>query len=412
MLRVIRGGPRTLATTLVLAFVLVTALALLISSSLELYFNFETQQKIVLVEQQVISQNAASEVRQFVESKFSSLETAAQLGDLNTGEQESVRIIFGKLVGRDPSLRSLFLTDTAGNEIVSLSRASTPSVPTSKEVSGLISQIAKTGRYVSPVHFDDTTSEPRVYLAVPVKNVFGDSQRVIIADLNLKFMWDVVRDIQTSTGRTTYVVDDAGNLLAHFDTGLVLQRKNLSSLVEVGEFLKGVPDTYEEELFKSGIQGDTVISTHANLITPNWSVIIELPAATAFAPVIQLVLESIWVVIGAIVLSILLAIYLSRLFTKPLTELTKATHEIAAGNLGTLINSTSQNEIGQLAHAFDDMRLKIKEGYENLDSKVKEKTTELSTKLDELERMNKFMVDRELKMIELKKEIAAFTNTK
>ena len=41
-----------------------------------------------------------------------------------------------------------------------------------------------------------------------------------------------------------------------------------------------------------------------------------------------------------------------------------------------------------------------------LNEKLKSESTTLKTKMDELERMNKLMVDRELKMMELKKELA------
>ena len=42
-----------------------------------------------------------------------------------------------------------------------------------------------------------------------------------------------------------------------------------------------------------------------------------------------------------------------------------------------------------------------------LNTQVREESEALKTKLKELERMNNLMVDRELRMIELKKEIAA-----
>lgn len=47
----------------------------------------------------------------------------------------------------------------------------------------------------------------------------------------------------------------------------------------------------------------------------------------------------------------------------------------------------------------------LKEFTESLDKQVKERTKELQQKLEELEKMNKLMTDREMRMIELKKEI-------
>jgi len=47
----------------------------------------------------------------------------------------------------------------------------------------------------------------------------------------------------------------------------------------------------------------------------------------------------------------------------------------------------------------------LRELAENLDQQVKEKTKELQDRVIELERLNKFMIGRELKMVELKEEI-------
>ena len=62
-------------------------------------------------------------------------------------------------------------------------------------------------------------------------------------------------------------------------------------------------------------------------------------------------------------------------------------------------------------HAEED-RLMIERSMEisskelgELNVKMQTESKTLKTKLDELERMNKLMVDRELKMVELKKEI-------
>lgn len=47
----------------------------------------------------------------------------------------------------------------------------------------------------------------------------------------------------------------------------------------------------------------------------------------------------------------------------------------------------------------------LKELTESLEEKVRERTKELQGKINELERFNKLVVGRELKMIELKNEI-------
>lgn|GEM_PF-4739865 len=46
--------------------------------------------------------------------------------------------------------------------------------------------------YISSIFIDETTFEPMVIMAVPLTNVFGDSLGVLAAEVNLKFMWDLI----------------------------------------------------------------------------------------------------------------------------------------------------------------------------------------------------------------------------
>ena len=62
------------------------------------------------------------------------------------------------------------------------------------------------------------------------------------------------------------------------------------------------------------------------------------------------------------------------------------------------ITIKSKNEVGQFAVEFNKMVEELKQSKENVEGKVEERTAQL-------EKVNKFMVGRELKMVDLKKEI-------
>lgn len=59
--------------------------------------------------------------------------------------------------------------------------------------------------------------------------------------------------------------------------------------------------------------------------------------------------------IGAILLAFLLGAILSRSISRPIRELTKATHEMAGGNFGQQVPVRSRDEIGELAESFNKM---------------------------------------------------------
>jgi HAMP domain-containing protein/uncharacterized membrane protein (Fun14 family) len=111
-------------------------------------------------------------------------------------------------------------------------------------------------------------------------------------------------------------------------------------------------------------------------------------------------------------------LYVRRII-KPIKKLTETAGEISKGNLNVKSDVKSNNEIGELASAFNQMTedLKksqewIKKHSEELEKQVAERTEELEkskkeleSKVDELERFNKLSVGRELKMLELKKKM-------
>jgi two-component system sensor histidine kinase BaeS len=57
----------------------------------------------------------------------------------------------------------------------------------------------------------------------------------------------------------------------------------------------------------------------------------------------------------AILIALFLGLLLARRITRPLSQLTEATHDLAAGNLGRQVPVTSEDELGRLAGDFNQM---------------------------------------------------------
>ena len=84
--------------------------------------------------------------------------------------------------------------------------------------------------------------------------------------------------------------------------------------------------------------------------------------------------------------------------TQPIKDLFKIVKTIAEGDLSKRAEVKSMDEIGRLASSFNEMADNLQESYKTVEDKVEQRTKQL-------EELNKKMVGRELKMIELKKEI-------
>lgn len=89
-----------------------------------------------------------------------------------------------------------------------------------------------------------------------------------------------------------------------------------------------------------------------------------------------------------------------QLVRKRLALLIEAAREVAGGNMDVQVTVKGQDEIGEYARIFNFMASKLKDAYDDMEMKIKDRTKEL-------EHENKQMINRELKMVELKKEFDA-----
>ena len=87
---------------------------------------------------------------------------------------------------------------------------------------------------------------------------------------------------------------------------------------------------------------------------------VALPLSMVESSVNSEVLTIITAVVIATVLFILIAALIARMITQPVRQITKAAAGITAGNLGQQIEIRTNDEIGRLAHAFNEMSQNLK----------------------------------------------------
>lgn len=103
------------------------------------------------------------------------------------------------------------------------------------------------------------------------------------------------------------------------------------------------------------------------------------------------------------VILVLLFLLMIKTFMVPLGKFMQAAKSITSGDLDTRVSIDTEDEIGSFAKDFNKMTTSLQKSIENTEDKIKERTAEL-------EKLNKFMTGRELKMIELKEKIKVLEN--
>src|SRR5262249_29583649 len=144
---------------------------------------------------------------------------------------------------------------------------------------------ARAGRtYFGPVIFPPDSFEPRIIIAVPIEPFRGEVIGVLAAEVNVRYVWDVVQDIKVGETGYAYIVSDTGTLVAHPDLHLVLQRKDRSDLPQVAALRTG-DGAAGTDVYRN-LNGQRVLTAHVPIAEVGWTVLVERPLTEAYAPLL------------------------------------------------------------------------------------------------------------------------------
>jgi signal transduction histidine kinase len=382
-LRVVRPRGRLFRKYIVL-FAAVVSGVLLLSGALEIYFSYQEAKAALAAVQREKALAAATRIEQFVR------EIERQLGwtthPLLVGGAaalEQRRIDYYRLWRQVPAITELSHLDARGREQIRVSRLAMDIVGSRTDYSGdpRFREASGGKTYFSPVYFRKE-SEP--YMTVSMSGS-TTTVGVTVAEVNLKFIWDVISQIKIGKAGQAYVVDGRGQLIAHPDISLVLKKSDLSGLAQVQAARAHAdnPASSEPALLARDLQGRRVLAAHAAITPLGWLVIVEQPLSEALQPIQASIIRTALLVLAGVGLSGIASLVLARRMVRPIQTLGAGAAQIGAGDLGHRIEVRTGDEIEALADEFNRMAATLQESYAGLERKVEERTGELREALEQ-----------------------------
>jgi len=263
---------------LLLILTLVTG-ALLTSGAISVYFSYQEIKTALSNLQREKAVAAASRIEQYIHQIEQQLAYAA-LPQLDAADVELRRIEFLKLLRQAPEVTDIAQLDATGREQIAVSRLGMDNVNSGRDRSQEPAfREARRGKpWFGPVYFRKET-EP--YMTIAIRSG-GDAGPVTVADVNLKFIWDVVSRIKIGDKGKAYVVDRNGFLIADPDIGLVLRKTDLSMLPHV-KAAQGPQDPTAAAMQSMDLGGTQVLTSVAAIEPLGWSVFVEQPVTEVYA---------------------------------------------------------------------------------------------------------------------------------
>ena len=258
-------------------------------------------------------------------------------------------------LSRNPALLEVVLIDRDGDVYASVHQARNPVLANRFTIplSNWYLQAVRGATYLGEVEIS-ADQEPYLILAMPTR--YG----VVAGRLRMTMLWELVADLRSGQTDQAYIADRHGHIIAHPDQSIPLGRPQISQRAELQSAMAAPQNKWTGEY--TNFSQAPVVGSTASILGGEWLVFAEVTQAEAFAASRRALLTLGGIALVGGLLLILATIYaFRRLVLHPLRTLRDGTVIIGQGDLNYRLRSPRQDEIGQVAAAFDEMAGSLQE---------------------------------------------------
>lgn len=321
-----------------------------LGAATEAWFAFRDHRHHLNEMLQIEARAAADRIQDFTDGIRDQLGWVVQF-PWSRSEEDRRRIDGLRLLQQVPAIASVSLVDGAGIERVFVSRLSLDRTGRPADLSADPAVVgARANRvWYGPVQYQ-RDSEPYMRIAVAGNRAAAG---VVIADINLKLIWDVIAAIKIGDTGHALVLDDSGRLIAHPDISLVLRSGagsgNFSRLKAAASAANGAA------VATSGDDGKPVVALSVRAANVGWTVIAQQPVLEAFESIRATLWRSLILIVIGTVFAFVLAYWRASRMWGPIRKLEEGAERIGMGQFDHRITIESRDELEQLAIRFNQM---------------------------------------------------------
>lgn len=360
-----------------LAFVCLAVMPLLVAGLIMIQTGYRAAFDLQLANQRREARLAASEVAAFVDGLVREMTLVVRVKGLDRLDAEGQRRLLGELSAWENQFDDLAYLDADGLEQahVSLHHVHVGAdLGTRTHHEEFEAARASGSPWFGPIEIDADTAEPLMAVAIPaIDPARGTLSGVLVARLRLKRMWDVVMRLSTAGDDLVYITDPSGLVVAHPNPSLVLRGARAV-----------LPDRDGRH---RGLGGAQTLAARVPLAAGGRALVVvaERPIAKALALPLATAIATLLILAAALMAALGMVWLAGRAIIAPIQRLADIAGEISAGNLSCRANDTERNdEIGELARAFNGMTTRLRDSLSQLEAKVAERTHDLSKAQDRL----------------------------
>ncbi len=389
--------------TVMLGFILLCTL--LVISLIVAAFVRNTEENTWLERQKEAAEYAAYSVSNLVEQVSTALNliNAFELTELET-EADILR----NILRNNPSLTEVAYLNARGAVVAQASldnllllRDAAVTVDRERAISTAVRPGVLTNEQIVNTDWFDAAHHGKLYFDVAYFSVNQDSgykqqyllfaipaanQSVIAARIHISALYQVVADIRFGNSGRAYVFNEQGAIIAHSNRTLLESQPTITGRTE---FLNATTTRNQWHGSYVNFESLRVVGFSAHVPGVDWVVMTEMPRSEIFAAS-----RRAYLVLGGGMLAFVIlmmwasAEWMEGLILTPIERLRDGAERIGRGDLAYRMDAIHQDEIGQVALAFNHMATELQDLYADLEQKIAERTAQLEEQAKELARSN------------------------
>jgi signal transduction histidine kinase len=247
--------------------------------------------------------------------------------------------------------------------------------------------------YFGPVYFH-RNSEPYMSIAVPIERYAGRLIGALQVQVNLKYVWDLLSKLKVGRDGYAYAIAQNGDLIAHPDITLVLQRRNVADLDQVRSAFQPRSNADRPTwTIAKNLDGQKVFSSWSPLPIIGGMVFVEQTVQEVYGPLYPSLFRTSGFLLAGLGMSLIAALFVARRVVRPLETLRDGVERIGRGDMNSRLELKTGDEIEVLAGEFNKMADNLRSAYDELERKVAERTRDLAIANERLQELDRLKSD-------------------
>lgn len=273
-------------------------------------------------------------------------------------------------VSLEETLEELLISDDVNQQLYSV-------VEKNELITEAFNQAVREGIYVSPTRIEGIEKIPVITIAIS-----DPESGVVVADIDSRDLWKKLDEIKIEETGRAYIVSQEKTIIANPDRRYIGESAP-DKIFPVYEGNEGWAE------YSDSLSGHKMIAAFSSIgEQTGWGLVIEQEVEEALTPVNIIAILTGGILIVSLIIGIIFTFIASQGIIQPLQIFTKTIQEITkTGDISQNVTVQTRDEVGALAESFNDLMEKLR------------------TNIKELKILNDSMIGREIRMVELKKEL-------